>query len=129
VARHAERPEAEQLVGHEFGGDDDLVAALDTIAELGARNVMITGRHGCTALFREDRTELRLQALAPALEPVSKVGSGDALVAGFLAARIAGKPVDESIRAGVATAAAALLEVGAGRFDVREATGSRRSSM
>jgi 1-phosphofructokinase/tagatose 6-phosphate kinase len=113
--------EAEQLVGHEFGGDDDLVAALDAIVELGARNVIISGQQGCTALFREDRTELRLQALAPPLEPVSKVGSGDALVAGFLAARLAGKPIDESIRAGVATGAASVLEVGAGRFDVREA--------
>ncbi len=36
--------EAEQLVGHEFGGDDDLVAALDEIVELGARNVLITTR-------------------------------------------------------------------------------------
>ncbi len=113
--------EAEQLVGYEFGGDDDLVAALDAIAELGARNVIISGQRGCTALFREDRTERRLQALAPALEPVSKVGSGDALVAGFLAARLAGKPVDESMRAAVATGAASVLEVGAGRFDVREA--------
>jgi 1-phosphofructokinase/tagatose 6-phosphate kinase len=112
--------EAEQLVGHEFGGEEDLVAALDAIAELGARNVIITLETGCLALLREDRHELRLEAHAPALEPIAKVGSGDALLAGFLAARVAGKSLEESLRAAVATGAASVLEAGAGRFDVRE---------
>ena len=113
--------EAEQLVGHEFGGDDDLVTALDEIAGLGARNVIITREDGCDALFREDRSELRVDASVPRLEPISKVGSGDALLAGFLAARNSGKGIEDAVRAGVATGAASVLEAGAGRFDVREA--------
>jgi 1-phosphofructokinase/tagatose 6-phosphate kinase len=112
--------EAEELVGHEFAGEDDLVAALDEIAELGARNAIITTESGCVALLHEDRAELRLEATAPRLEPISTVGSGDALLAGFIAARLAGKPLDEAVRAAVATGAASVLEVGAGRFDVRE---------
>jgi 1-phosphofructokinase/tagatose 6-phosphate kinase len=112
--------EAEQLVGHEFSGDDDLITALDEIADLGARNVMITTEAGCYALFREDRAEIRLQATSPHLEPISEVGSGDALIAGFIAARLAGKPYNEAVRAAVATGAASVLEAGAGRFDVRE---------
>ena len=112
--------EAEQLVGHEFSSDEDLVAALDEIAGLGARNVIITAETGCHALFREDRSEVRLQAVAPHLEPISKVGSGDALLAGFIAARVSGKSYADAARAGVATGAASVLEVGAGRFDVRE---------
>lgn len=112
--------EAEQLVGHEFGGDDDLALALDEIAALGARNVIITSESGCVALFREDRAERRLKARAPRLEPISKVGSGDALVAGFLSARISGKSLEEAVRVGVATGAASVLEAGAGRFDTRE---------
>ncbi|MFN8187152.1 MAG: 1-phosphofructokinase family hexose kinase [Gaiellales bacterium] len=112
--------EAESLVGHEFGSDEDLGAALDEIAALGARNVMITSEAGCVALLHEDRTELRLEARAPRLEPISKVGSGDALVAGFLSARVSGKSLEESVRVGVATGAASVLEAGAGRFDVRE---------
>jgi fructose-1-phosphate kinase PfkB-like protein len=107
-------------VGHEFSGDDDLITALDEIADLGARNVIITTEAGCYALFREDRTEIRLQASAPHLEPISEVGSGDALIAGFISARVAGKPYSEAVRAGVATGAASVLEAGAGRFDVRE---------
>jgi 1-phosphofructokinase family hexose kinase len=112
--------EAEQLVGHEFGGNEDLVAALDEIAELGARNVIITLERGCLALLREDRQELRLEAVAPELEPIAKIGSGDALLAGFLAARTGGKSFEEAVRAGVATGAASVLEAGAGRFDIRE---------
>jgi 1-phosphofructokinase family hexose kinase len=112
--------EAEQLVGHEFSGDEDLVAALDETAELGARNVVITSEVGCYALFREDRAEVRLQASAPHLEPISQVGSGDALIAGLIAARVSGKPYEEAVRSGVATGAASVLEAGAGRFDARE---------
>ena len=112
--------EAEQLVGHEFSGDDDLAAALDEIADLGARNVLLTHPEGCLALAREDRSEHRFEALAPHLEPISAIGSGDVLLAGFLAARFSGRPPDEALRAAVATGTASVLEAGAGRFDVRE---------
>jgi len=112
--------EAEQLVGHEFGSDEDLVAALDEIAALGARNVVVTSETGCVALFREERSEVRLQAVAPHLEPISTVGSGDGLLAGLLSARMSGKSLEDAVRAAVATGAASVLEAGAGRFDVRE---------
>jgi 1-phosphofructokinase family hexose kinase len=113
--------EAEALVGHEFVDDQDLAAGLDEIADLGARNVLITLERGCFALLREDRTELRIRAEAPGMEPVSGVGAGDTLLAGFLAARVSGKPFDEAVRAAVAAGAASVLEAGAGRFDPREA--------
>jgi 1-phosphofructokinase/tagatose 6-phosphate kinase len=114
--------EAEQLVGHEFGGDEVMAAALDEIVELGARNVLITKQDGCLALFREDRSELRLDATVQRLEPIAKVGSGDALLAGFISARVAGKSLEDAVRGAVATGAASVLEAGAGRFDVREAS-------
>ena len=53
---------------------------------------------------------------------MSAVGSGDVLLAGFLAARVAGRTADEALRAAVAAGTASTLEVGAGRFDPREAT-------
>jgi 1-phosphofructokinase/tagatose 6-phosphate kinase len=114
--------EAEALVGHEFVDDEDLTGGLDEIAELGARNVLITLQQGCYALLREDRTELRVRAEGPRMEPVSGVGAGDTLLAGFLAARVGGKPFDEAVRAAVAAGAASVLEAGAGRFDPREAS-------
>ncbi|MEO8290155.1 MAG: 1-phosphofructokinase family hexose kinase [Gaiellaceae bacterium] len=114
--------EAEALVGHEFVDGEDLAGGLDEIAELGARNVLITLDEGCYALFREEReAELRLRARAPQLEAVSNVGAGDTLLAGFIAARSSGRAYEEAVRSGVAAGAASVLEAGPGRFDVREA--------
>ena len=114
--------EAEELVGHEFVDDEDLASALDEIAELGARNVLITLETGCYALLREDRNEVRLRARVPELEPVSRIGAGDTLLAGFLAARAAGRSFEDAVRSAVATGAASVLEPGPGRFDPREAS-------
>lgn len=111
--------EAEALVGHEFVDDDDLTHGLDEIAELGARNVLVSVETGCYALVRDDREAHRVRGLAPRLEVVSTIGAGDTLLAGFLAARVAGKDVEESVRAAVAAGAASVLEPGPGRFDPR----------
>jgi fructose-1-phosphate kinase PfkB-like protein len=94
--------------------------ALDAIAELGARNVLIGHGAGAFALFREERRTLRFEARIPPHEPLAPAGSGDAMLAGYLAARVAEQPLDEALRSAVATGAAATLEVGGGRFDQRE---------
>ena len=84
--------EAEHVVGQELEEEEDFLMALDTIAELGARNVHITLETGCYALFREDRQVRRYHAKAPAnVEAVSVVGAGDVLLAQFIAARLAGQ--------------------------------------
>jgi 1-phosphofructokinase family hexose kinase len=114
--------EAEELVGHEFVDEEDFITALDEIAELGARNVMITQETGCYALLRQDRNEVRLRARAPALDAVSRIGAGDTLLAGYLAARVGGKSFEDAVRMAVATGAASVLETGPGRFDLREAS-------
>jgi tagatose 6-phosphate kinase len=114
--------EAESLVGQEFSDDADFLMALDTIADLGARNVIISQEASCFALFREERTVRRFRASIDRIEPVASVGAGDVLLAGFLAARFNDQPVDDALRAAVGCAAASVLEVGAGRFDPREAS-------
>jgi 1-phosphofructokinase/tagatose 6-phosphate kinase len=113
--------EAEGLVGQEFHDDEDFRLALDEIAEMGARNVLITTGAGCVARLHEERETHRFRAVAPRLEPVSTVGSGDVLLAAYLAARHAGRSLSESLRGAVAAGAASTLEVGAGRFDPRQA--------
>lgn len=113
--------EAEQIVGQELEEEEDFLMALDAIAEMGARNVQITTESGCFALLREDRQVRRYRARAPQLEPVSLLGAGDSLLAQYLAASLAGRPPDEALRAAVAAGSASVLEVGAGRFDPREA--------
>jgi 1-phosphofructokinase family hexose kinase len=113
--------EAEGLVGHEFNEEADFVQALDDIAEQGARNVLIAEGSGCFALFREERERRRFRVVAPKLDVVSPVGSADVLLAGFIAAQVAGRPLEEALRSAVAAGAASTLAVGAGRFEPREA--------
>jgi 1-phosphofructokinase family hexose kinase len=113
--------EAEALVGQEFHDDEDFRIGLQSIAEMGARNVLITTDVGCFALLREEREPRSFRVLAPPVEPVSTVGSGDVLLAGYLAARHAGRTHEESLRSAVAAGAASTLEVGAGCFDPRQA--------
>jgi 1-phosphofructokinase/tagatose 6-phosphate kinase len=114
--------EAESLVGQEFSDDEDFLMALDAIADLGARNVLITQETSCFGLFREERTLRRFRASIARIEPVASVGAGDVLLGGFLAARFNGSSLDDALRQGVGCAAASVVELGAGRFDPREAT-------
>jgi 1-phosphofructokinase family hexose kinase len=113
--------EAESLVGQEFSDEDDFLMALDAIAENGARNVLITQETSCFGLFREERTLRRFRASVARVEPVAQVGAGDVLLAGFLAARFNDRPFDDALRQAIGCAAASGLELGAGRFDRREA--------
>jgi 1-phosphofructokinase/tagatose 6-phosphate kinase len=112
--------EAEALVGQEFHDDEDFELGLERIAELGARNVIVTTEDGCVALLRNGRDAVRLRATAPRVEPVSAVGAEDVLLAAFLAARSAGRSPEECLRAAVAAATASTLELGAARFDPRQ---------
>ena len=112
--------EAEQLVGQELFDDEDFLMALDTIAEMGARNVHITLENGCFALVREERRVRRYKAVTPRLEPVSVVGAGDALLAQWLTSVLDGSTAEEALRLAAAAGAASVLEVGAGRFDPAE---------
>ena len=113
--------EAEGLVGQELNDQEDFMMALDRIADLGARNVLITSETGCFGLFRAERRRLLFRAEAPRIDPISAVGSGDVLLAGFLAARVAEEPLESALRQAVAAGAAATFELGAGRFEPREA--------
>ena len=109
--------EAEQLVGQELEDDGDFLMALDAIAEMGARNVLITFDNGCFALLRFGRKTIRLRAFAPHVEPVSGVGSGDVLLAQFLTSVCDDVAPEVAVHRAVAAGAASVREIGAGRFD------------
>ena len=113
--------EAEDLVGQEFMDEEDFVMALDAIADLGARNVLITQETACFALLREERTVHRFRASIPRVEPIAPVGAGDVLLAGYLSERYNGRSAGDALRTAVGCAAASVVELGAGRFDPREA--------
>ena len=80
--------EAEDLVGHEFHDDQDLVDATAIVCEMGARNVIVKTQYGCVARFQVGRKQRVFRAsIAPLETVVSTVGSGDAFLAGFVSAR------------------------------------------
>jgi len=114
------RQEAEALVGQEFDDDADFLMALDAIADMGARTVIITHDSGCFARFREERRVRRVRVLAPRVEALAPAGSGDVLLAGFVGARFAGDDIEDALRNGVAAGAVSTLQLGAGRFEPRE---------
>ena len=116
--------EAEELVGHEFADDDDRRTAVLEMVEMGAREAIMTLPDGCLALLAEGPEPAAARRLHRAsfdpLEPVSSVGSGDAFLAGYVAARYQGRPAEECVRYAVACGAESTQHFGAGVLDPRE---------
>ena len=111
--------EAEELVGHEFSDDQDRLTGLREVTELGPREAVMTLPSGCIGLIGDPEPQLYRATLDP-LEPVSAVGSGDAFLAGYVAARYGGRPADECLRFAVACGAESTQHFGAGVLDPRE---------
>ncbi len=111
--------EAEDLVGHEFHDDQDIVDATSLICELGARNAIIKTAHGCIARFQLGRKQRVFRATIDPLETVvSTVGSGDSFLAGFISARFRKLDLSECLRHALAAGAANTQRYGAGVLDV-----------
>ena len=70
---------------------------------------------------KEERKLRRYRASISRIEPVSPVGSGDVLLASFLAARRADRSLEQALCQAVGAATASTLETGAGRFDLEQA--------
>jgi len=113
--------EAEELVGHEFAGEQERSLAVREIAALGPREAIMTLPDGCFAQVLVDgRPSLKRARIEPQ-EPVAKSGSGDAFLAGYIAARYESRPADQCLRFGVACGAESTTRLGAGLIDPREA--------
>ncbi len=109
--------EAEELVGQEFADRADLVHGLGELVRLGAGAAAITRPDGCVAVIGEGSERRFLEVRTEPLEAVSTVGSGDAFLAGYVAARYDGKPSDECLAYGVACGAESTQHFGAGTVD------------
>jgi 1-phosphofructokinase family hexose kinase len=112
--------EAEGLVGREFSDDDDRRTAIAEMVELGAREAIMTLSEGCLAMLGEGGERRLYGATLEPLEPVSTVGSGDAFLAGFVAARYGSRSAEECLRFAVACGAESTQHFGAGVLDQRE---------
>ncbi len=113
--------EAEELVGHEFAGEAERSLVVREIAALGPREAIMTLPDGCFAQVLVDDRPLVKRARIEPREPIAKSGSGDAFLAGYLAARYEGRAPDQCLRFGVACGAESTGRLGAGLIDPREA--------
>jgi len=109
--------EAEELVGQEFADRNDLVQGLSELVRLGASEAAITRPDGCVAAVGEGADRRFLEVRTESLDPVSTVGSGDAFLAGYVAARYEERSADECLAYGVACGAESTQHFGAGAVD------------
>jgi len=114
--------EAEELVGHEFNEEEDHCIAVHEMVELGAREAIMTAPDGCFAQTLPSEPAgppclYRLRVRPGAVEPRASVGSGDAFLAGFVAARYNGLSTQDCLVYGVACGAQSTQHLGAGLID------------
>lgn len=113
--------EAEALIGHEFGDEEELLRAAEELTRMGAGSGIITHTGGCYAcLEEEDGARMYYNVKVPPLDPISTVGSGDAFLAGYVSARLSDMEPQDCLRQAVACGAANTQKYGAGVFDAHD---------
>ncbi|MGB2710575.1 MAG: 1-phosphofructokinase family hexose kinase [Conexibacter sp.] len=110
-------PEAEELVGHEFNDDEERTLAISEIVALGAREAIMTVPDGCFAQVLTPTGPQLYRVRIEQQEVRAAVGSGDAFLAGYVAARYTGGSPEECLRFGVACGAESTQHFGAGVID------------
>jgi 1-phosphofructokinase/tagatose 6-phosphate kinase len=108
--------EAEELVGQEFNDVEDRAQAVVEMTRLGAREAIMTVADGCYAHVMDDGPSL-FRVSVEEQEARSRIGSGDAFLAGYVAARYAARTPVECLRYGVACGAESIQHFGAGVID------------
>jgi sugar/nucleoside kinase (ribokinase family) len=91
-----------------LAGTGDVEAQGERLAALYPLVVIKRGAAGCEAFRGVERWRIE----APAADVVDTTGAGDAFVAAFLAARLVGEAIEESLRRAVAAGSAATEFVG-----------------
>jgi 1-phosphofructokinase family hexose kinase len=113
--------EAEELVGHEFAGEEERAQVVREIAALGPREAIMTLPDGCFAQVLVDGQLRMKRARIEPREPIARRGSGDAFLAGYVAGRYERRAPDQCLRLGVACGAESTGRLEAGLIDPREA--------
>ncbi|HWD85402.1 MAG TPA: hexose kinase [Solirubrobacteraceae bacterium] len=106
--------EAEELVGYEFNDTDDRAGAVAEMVRLGPAEAIMTVSDGCFAQVLESGSQVLYRVTVEPLEARSPIGSGDAFLAGYVAARYGGRRVVDCLRFGVACGAESTQHIGAG---------------
>jgi len=84
------------------------------MTRLGASEAIMTVSDGCYAYVSVDGSPQLYRVRIEEQEPRSAVGSGDAFLAGYVAARYTGRPPLDCLRFGVACGAESTQHFGAG---------------
>ncbi len=122
--------EAEELVGHEFSGEEERAQVVREIVAMGPREAIMTLPDGCFAQMLVDGQPRTKRARIEPREPIARRGSGDAFLAGYVAARYEGRSHDQCLRFGVACGAESTGRLEAGLIDAARgaaADGRRRA--
>jgi 1-phosphofructokinase family hexose kinase len=109
--------ESEELVGQEFNDVDDRAQAVLEMTRLGAREAIMTVPDGCYACVLEDGALALHRVTVEEQEARSSIGSGDAFLAGYVAARYMGQSSVDCLRFAVACGAESTQHFGAGLLD------------
>jgi 1-phosphofructokinase family hexose kinase len=109
--------EAEELVGHEFNDAIDRAQAVVEMTRLGAREAIMTVPDGCFARVIDNGSAALHRVRVEEQEARSSIGSGDAFLAGYVAARYAGQSPADCLRFAVACGAESTQHFGAGILD------------
>ncbi len=108
--------EAEELVGQEFNDVDDRAQAVIEMTRLGAAEAIMTVSDGCYAQVHDEESTL-YRVSVEEIEAISRIGSGDAFLAGYVAARYSGRSPVDCLSYGVACGAESTQHFGAGVVD------------
>jgi 1-phosphofructokinase family hexose kinase len=109
--------EAEELVGHEFNDPGDRAQAVMEMTRLGPAQAIMTAPDGCYAYVLDEGGRALYRVRIEEQEARSSIGSGDAFLAGYVAARYLGRSPIECLRYGVACGAESVQHFGAGLLD------------
>jgi 1-phosphofructokinase family hexose kinase len=109
--------EAEELVGHEFNDVDDRASAVLEMTRQGAHEAIMTVPDGCFARIFDGTSPTVYRVRIEEQEARSAVGSGDAFLAGYVAARYGDQSPLDCLRFGVACGAESTHHFGAGILD------------
>lgn len=103
------KEELEETLKCEISTKEDIVSAAKELRKMGAQNVLVSlGCDGALLLTKEDKI---YYSKAPKGQVVNTVGSGDSMVAGFLAGYCQTKDYAYALKTGVAAGSASAFSI------------------
>ena len=103
------KEELEETLNCKISTKEDIINAAKKLKEMGAQNVLVSlGNDGALLLTKDNDT---YYSKAPKGQVVSTVGSGDSMVAGFLAGYYQTQNYEHALKTGVAAGSASAFSV------------------